>query len=549
MIRSLRIENFALIDALSIDFTSGFTVITGETGSGKSILLNALNLILGDRANFSVIGTRGDKASVEAEVDISGFGLQDFFRQNELDYYDQTIVRREISAQGRSRAFINDTPVQLNVLREFSSNLIQIHSQYSTLELRDRQFQLHVLDVLAGTLIEQRTFAKQLENYRELKATLAARQEELSALMAREDYNTFQLIELQSLRLDEMNYAALEAELKSQEHADDIRQVLSEVNGIFSDEQGVNALLNRARSAALKRKDISPDLGTLAERLSSLLIEARDLSEEAGQMMEKVEVDPRRLNELLNQLDNYHRIARKHNTETQEELQAMLTELSVSAEGMDELRKEIAGLEENLKAEEHLLRAAAASLHLHREKAVPEIEKSLKESLQELKLENTVLEFRLAVADTWNTFGHSQLELFFSPNSGVSPVPVHEAASGGELSRVMLALQGLMSARTRLRTILFDEIDTGVSGEVAQKMGAMLKKMGEGMQVIAITHLPQVAAKGGQHFKVQKTVVDGVSTTSVVELTPDQRVEETARLMSGDTISAAALENAKSLMK
>ncbi|OFZ56094.1 MAG: hypothetical protein A3D92_06595 [Bacteroidetes bacterium RIFCSPHIGHO2_02_FULL_44_7] len=548
MIRSLRIENFALIDSLAINFNSGFTVITGETGSGKSILLNALNLILGERANFNVIGPRSDKASVEAEIDISGFGMQELFAANELDYDDHTIVRREISSQGRSRAFINDTPVQLTVLKEFSSQLIQIHSQYNTLELKDRQFQLHVLDVLADCMGDRKSFSSSLLAFRARQQKLEELRADLARQMTLEDYNAFQLQELEALRLEELDYEALNEEVKRGEHADEIRLALSEVEALLNNEMGIITGLTRAKSALAKRKDFDANLNKLHERLNSIMIEAIDVAEEAVLQSEKVDFNPERVHELTGLLDAYNRAAQKHASQSQRELLELMKGLDTSAENLDRLRGEIAKLEVELVAEQGLLLKAASTLHVKRKKAIPQIEQALQSSLHALKLEDTRLEFRLQELTEMNATGNSALEIYFSPNKGIAPVPVHEAASGGELSRVMLALQSLMSARVQLRTILFDEIDTGVSGDVAQKMGAMLKQMGATMQVIAITHLPQVAAKGGQHLKVQKSLNGKATQTSVLELTLEERIEETARLMSGDTISPAALETAKALM-
>lgn len=548
MIRSLRIENFALIDSLAIDFNSGFTVITGETGSGKSILLNALNLILGERANFNVIGPRSDKSTVEAEIDISGFGMQDLFTANELDYDDHTIVRREISSQGRSRAFINDTPVQLTVLKEFSSQLIQIHSQYNTLELKDRQFQLHVLDVLADCMADRKSFSSSLLAYRGKQQKLEALRAELTRQMTMEDYNAFQLQELEGLRLKEVNYEDLEEEATRGEYADEIRLALSEVEALLNDEIGILAGLNRAKSAVAKRKDFDTNLNKLYERLNSLFIEASDVAEEAAVQREKMDFNPERLQELTSLLDAYNRAAQKHGSQTQAELLEFMHSLDTSALNLDRLRADIAALETELVSEHSMLLKAAIELHAKRKKAIPQIEEALQSSLHSLKLEDTRLEFRLQELSDLNATGISALEIYFSPNRGIAAVPVHEAASGGELSRVMLALQSLMSLKVQLRTILFDEIDTGVSGDVAQKMGAMLKQMGAAMQVIAITHLPQVAAKGGQHLKVQKSLSGNATQTSVFELSMEERIEETARLMSGDTISSAALETAKALM-
>ena len=548
MISSLRIENFALIDAANISFNKGFTVITGETGSGKSILLNALNLILGERANFSVIGNLKDKSAVEAEIEIAGFDLETFFEANELDYFDKTIVRREISKQGRSRAFINDTPVQLSVLKAFSSQLIHIHSQYNTLELKDVNFQLRVLDVLAETEADKFVFAQKFEDYTKRKKLLIFKKEELQKSISQSDYNNFQLEELETLQLMSNDFEKLQNDLRQGENADDIRSAYNSVVDSFQGRQGVLDKLGEIQSALRKAEGYDEQLKVLSARIEAITIEVNDIVEDAEEGIQKVDFDPRKLDELVAKIDGYNRVLLKHRVNSQADLMSLMSELQNSSLSHAKLEEEIQLLESELIGEQNILEKLASDLHVKRVGAKKKIEDKIKLELAELKLENTELIFDLSQLDEFNTSGNSKLEILFSPNVGVAAVPIHKAASGGELSRVMLALQSLMSSKIQLRTMLFDEIDTGVSGDVAQKMGATLKKMGEAMQVIAITHLPQVAAKGAQHLKVLKEIVDGQTKSSVVLLDDNQRIEETARLMSGDQINDAALENAKALM-
>lgn len=549
MIATLRIENFALIDSACIDFTSGFTVITGETGSGKSILLNALHLILGERANFSVIGGRSDKSVVEAEIHIKDFDLMSFFSEHELDYEDLTIVRREINKQGRSRAFINDVPVQLSILKAFTSQLIHIHSQYNTLELKDVNFQLEVLDVLAEVSKERAAFKTDLSSYLERKKMLAAKREQHALLISQADYNRFQLQELESLRLDAINYETLEREAKMGENSEEIRMVLNGLKTVIDGEQGSIDQLMHAKSLLAKRLQLSEAFAPFLERIQSVIVELEDLSREAEKELESIDVDPRKMDEMIAMLDAYHRVSQKHGVQEQAALIHLMNELVVSTEGLDRLESEITALEHTLAKEKASLDDKADALHALRLASVEEVQESIKKVLRDLKLENTELVFRLKKDEHLNEFGNSKLEIVFSPNIGIEPVPIHQAASGGELSRVMLALQSRMSSKIQLRTVLFDEIDTGVSGDVAQKMGETLKKMGDGMQVIAITHLPQVAAKGLQHLKVEKKVIDGKTNTFVFELNAQQRIEEIARLMSGDQINEAAKQNAIALME
>lgn len=548
MIKSLRIENFALIDSVNIQFDGGFTVITGETGSGKSILLNALNLILGERANFSVIGELKDKSVVEAEIDISGFNMKNFFKANQLDYFDLTIVRREIYKQGRSRAFINDIPVQLNILKELTGGLIHIHSQYNTLELKDKDFQIRLLDVLAGTLKKRTQFQNVFAGYQLKKKELTERLLLLAESSSKIDYDSFQLIELQALDLDNIDYEAMKQELSKFENADELLASFGALLNLLEMDGGVLQQLGQVNTTLEKNASIDPVLSDLQKRVASVLIELKDISSEAEEQSGSISIDPKQLVELSSKLDSFNKATFKHRVQNQEELLHLMEDLNGSSYDLAQLEGDIARLTNEIQLEEAKLIELGEVLHNERKKSIPEIETRITKSLNELKLVNTILEFRLSKELKLTKFGTSNLEIYFSPNVGLPPVPIHHAASGGELSRVMLALQSLMSRKIQLQTILFDEIDTGVSGDVAQKIGQTLKSMGAGMQVIAITHLPQVAAKGEQHLSVSKAIIDGRTQSSVIELDMAARIEETARLMSGDEINEAALANAKALM-
>ena len=548
MIKSLRIENFALIDSVNIQFDGGFTVITGETGSGKSILLNALNLILGERANFSVIGELKDKSVVEAEIDISGFNMKNFFKANQLDYFDLTIVRREIYKQGRSRAFINDIPVQLNILKELTGGLIHIHSQYNTLELKDKDFQIRLLDVLAGTLKKRTQFQNVFAGYQLKKKELTERLLLLAESSSKIDYDSFQLTELQALDLDNIDYQAMKQELSKFENADELLASFGALLNLLEMDGGVLQQLGQVNTTLEKNASIDPVLSDLQKRVASVLIELKDISSEAEEQSGSISIDPKQLVELSSKLDSFNKATFKHRVQNQEELLHLMEDLNGSSDDLAQLEGDIARLTNEIQLEEAKLIELGEVLHNERKKSIPEIETRITKSLNELKLVNTILEFRLSKELKLTKFGTSNLEIYFSPNVGLPPVPIHQAASGGELSRVMLALQSLMSRKIQLQTILFDEIDTGVSGDVAQKIGQTLKSMGAGMQVIAITHLPQVAAKGEQHLSVSKAIIDGRTQSSVIELDMAARIEETARLMSGDEINEAALANAKALM-
>lgn len=548
MLRSLSIENFALIDEANIEFDKGFTVITGETGSGKSILLNALNLILGERANFSVIGKLKDKSVVEGVVDLSGFDVSDFFEKNELDYFDNTILRREIYKQGRSRAFINDVPVQLSVLKELSSRLIHIHSQYNTLELKDLAFQLDVLDILAGTRSLRQEYSDKYLKFRKDEKQLEDLQSELIKLTSTADYNTFQLQELELLNLDSVDYEEMRSQLRNIENAEDLMKAFAVISESLNGDGGILEQFNRLNTVLNSFKIDHKRLDELKERIDAIVIESKDIAETAADELDLLETDPQKLQELSQRLDEFNRLMHKHHISSQEDLISYRDSLMNESNNTVALEEKILELKTQIETTAVQLKEMAKELHRKRVQAVPDIERTIESALQGLKLKDTRLLFDIKQSDSLLDSGITKLEMLFSPNAGIDPVPIHQAASGGELSRLMLTLQNLISGKMKLQTILFDEIDTGVSGDVAQKIGETLKKMGQNMQVIAITHLPQVAAKGGQHLRVNKSIEEGQTKSTVIELKGDERVSEIARLMSGDEITAAAIENAKSLM-
>lgn len=548
MLHSLRIDNFVLIDRVEISLQQGFTVVTGETGSGKSILLNALNLLLGERADFSVIGTTKDKAVVEGEIDLSSFDLKDFFLTNDLDYFDNTIIRREIYKQGRSRAFINDTPVGLNQLKQLTSRLIYIHSQYNTLDLKSKSYQLYALDVLTDNLSLRNKHAKIYKEWMQMKCKLENMQNRFFELEAAKDYNDFQLNELEDLDLNNKDYSEINERLVRANNAEDIQEIYQMIMNVMENESGILDQLSIVLSNLLKKKDFDTSLKSTYERLQSVKIELLDICSEAQDKVEDLVISDTDIQFLLEQMDSYNRILSKHKLRTQDELLKLKLELSLEAASTSDLEKSISNLEDDCVKLENELKALSSELTITRTDSVKLVERQIQEKLALLKLEGTTFEFRLNSSETIHEFGLDQVEIYFSPNKGSIPIPVHKAASGGELSRVMLALQELMSQKVQLKTVLFDEIDTGVSGDVAQRIGDTLRTMGEKMQVIAITHLPQVAARGEDHYKVIKFESDEKVQTSVSHLDTNARVEEIARLMSGDKISNAALENAKALM-
>ena len=546
MLRILRISNFALIDEVQIDFNSGYTVITGETGSGKSILLNALNLILGERADFSVIGIKNSKASVEAEFTISE-KFKFFFEEHDLDFDSQLLVRREINKEGKSRCFINDTPVQLNILRSLTIPLIQIHSQYNTLELKSKSYQLELIDILAGLEKERIAFSTDFKELSNLYRLLAKKQEELSDILQAQDYNLFVLSELKSLRLDAIDYSFIESELSRLENSENLKAVFSQLISL-TDENGIFEQLQTIKGLIDKNIYLDTNLNAIKSRLDVVLIELKDLSNDSLRHFDNAHAEPKQLVELITSLDAFNSALSKHRVQDQEQLKLFEEDLRTKVETVDALNSEVEQVTKQVAQLEKLLREKATILHEKRIKAEGPILKDLQGILLDLKLPHTTLDFNLSLNNELNSFGLTNSSFLFSANFGIDPIPIEKAASGGELSRLMLALQRLVSEKRDLPTILFDEIDTGVSGEVAQKIGILLKQMGSKVQLIAISHLPQVAAKAEHHLYVSKELENKHMKTNVEYLYAQDRINEIARLMSGEKITDAAKLNAQNLI-
>lgn len=548
MLTSLFIQNFALLNEVKLDFKSGYTVITGETGSGKSILLNALNLILGERADFKVIGPRSDKAIVEAEFSIQLPEFDIFFSENDLDFFETTIVRREISSQGRSRAFINDVPVQLNVLKAFTDQLVSIHSQYNTLDLKRKEYQLNTLDILAGLTVQKGQYQSVFENYKHSEKELEQLKIQLNVELKDKDYNEFQLAELQNLQLLTKDYSALELELNRLENLDEIKSIYSTIQSVLEDENAVIDRLSNLKSSLSKVHSLDPKFIDFDERITTSIIDLKDLVATVNDQLLELDGQPINTGDLMNSVDEYNRALNKYKLNSQTELITFLNELEALVSNSDELGFAIEKLEKEVDALYSESLQLAEHLHSARVSASAIIEDELTTLLSELKLPDTKVKFALQKADQMNLNGISKIEFLFSANKGIGEVAIENAASGGELSRVMLALQKMISTKRRMPTVFFDEIDTGVSGDVAQKIGNLLNSMGETMQLISITHLPQVAAKASHHLRVEKSSEGEITQTKILELSTDERINEIARLMSGEQITDAAISNAKALM-
>lgn len=548
MLKKLTVQNFALIENAQLDFEQGFTVITGETGSGKSILLGALSLILGERANYAVIRNQEKKTIVEAVFEVSNYGLAPFFEENDLDFYEESIIRREISANGKSRAFVNDSPVQLSVLKQLSEQLIYINSQHNTLALRESAFQLDLLDTLAGTLKKREEFKKDFLAWKKEQKALNAKKEELAQRLQNVDFVRFQLEELEALDLENADFENYQAELNRAENAGDLGASFS---GIEEQLAGENGVLENLRGLHRKISMMNLNdtaLDALLERLKTAEIELDDIAQEASDELSKVEVDPQLIEELTVKVNAFNTQLKKHNAVDQEALLSVKNQLLSQDTDVVALQEDIVALENSIANQEAKLHQEAKVLSDARTKKSKGIAKEIVSLLNEVKLPDSKLVFELNDGSLTET-GSDKLVIKFTPNKGMDPQAIERAASGGELSRLFLCIQSLLSKKKSLPTLIFDEIDTGVSGEVADRIGLLLKSMGESMQLFAITHLPQVASKGEHHIKVAKENRKNETFTVLDVLNTEERVVEVAKLMSGAEVNEAALANAQKLMQ
>lgn len=545
MLLWLRIQHFALIDEVTLHFDKGFSVLTGETGSGKSIILAATNLILGERADLKIIAPGAKKAIVEAQFEIPT-SLHDFFRLHELDFEAKTIIRREILQEGKSRAFINDTPVQLQVLKELTAQLIQIHSQYNTLDLKSRSYQLHLLDVLLGLDTQRLTYEQRYKAFLNLSAERLQKAQDLAGLQQQQDFNAFMLNELEALNLHDPALETLEQDLERFEYSEHLQQAYGSMESLLQD-NGVYEQLYRVNQELEKPRRIDPVLQNYYERMSAMLIEIKELARDAAAYSAH-ELDQAQQQKLLQWQDQLNHCLLKHRVQNVNELRQVFADLSSKVSNLHELEQELNRLDLELEKEKLALTQEAQQLHDLRLKGAPSVSERLQKILHGLKLPHTTLTFDLTQTENLQSNGFTQIQLLFSANLGHQPVAVEKAASGGELSRLMLALQQMVSEKKALPTIIFDEIDTGVSGEVALKMASLLQEMSKNGQCLAITHLPQVAAKAAHHFKVSKEVSSDRMLTSVHLLQLEERRHEIARLMSGEQISEAALQHADNLL-
>jgi DNA repair protein RecN (Recombination protein N) len=547
MLKNLRIRNYALIEDLDISFDAGFSVITGETGAGKSILLGALSLILGSRADTSAISAGAARCTVEAVFDVAGLGVEDFFDRNELDYEDECIIRRELTSAGKSRSFINDTPVQLTLVRELCSQLIDIHSQHQNLLLNNAKFMLDVVDSVADNDALAKDYAAQYKAFRNSEKELEALRTRINDESASTDFMQFQLKELSSANLEDGEQERLEEEQLILNNAENIK------DAVFGAGNDISSSLDQVRSAqnALERiGEVYSPAARLAERLDSCRIELDDIQSELSRGQQDVDFDPERAEAVGERLNTIYALMKKYHRQSvadllalQADLESRLHDITDSAEVLDEKQKECDRLKQ--KATE-----VARQLSTRRSAAAGKIEQALVVQLQSLGMPDVRFEVKLEPTSQLDATGMDQVTFLFSSNKNVPPCSISKIASGGEVARVMLSLKALLSAHKSLPTIVFDEIDTGVSGKISDKMASVMEGMAKsGRQVVCITHQPQIAAAGQHHYRVYKESGDGQAHTHIERLDPQARVEEIAKMLSGEKLTDAAINNAKILLK
>jgi len=549
LLSDLSIKNYALIDTLQVQFDSGFTSITGETGAGKSILLGGLALVLGKRADLSNINDPNKKCCIEATFNIENFNLKSFFEEHDLDFETLTILRREILPSGKSRAFINDTPVNLTTLAELGGQLIDIHSQQQTQELTHDDFQFQIIDALAKNSIP-------LETYQHLLKSHKLAQKQHTELIAskiqsekEQDYQTFLLNELTEANLKAIDLEALENEYNTLNNVESIQTELALAIQIISTEDlGVASNLRTLKQVFQKLSEIASVYAPLSERIQSIAIELDDVFNEIESEQSKLEVNPTRLNEINAILQTVHNLFSKHAVNTIEALVEIEADLTTQLDNLASLDDAIATLENQLKSLVKQLDTQAKALHKQRQQVMPDLVQQLETILTDLGMPNARFKLVLNPSDSYLYNGKDQLEFLFTANKGGQFLPLKKAASGGELSRIMLAIKSVLSKYQQLPTIMFDEIDTGVSGEIAHKMGDIMSQMSADMQVFSITHLPQIAAKGQTHFKVYKQDTQNTTVTSLKKLTAQERVEELAQMLGGKKLSESAIAHANQLL-
>ncbi len=549
MLTSLSIKNYALIDDLHVNFNNGLTIITGETGAGKSILLGGLSLILGKRADSSTVKDSSKKVIIEAVFDIANYNLKTFFKEEDLDFEAETILRREILPSGKSRAFVNDSPVNLDILSKLGAYLIDIHSQHQTLELTSDSFQFQIIDALADNSSLLASYRTLLSELKEVSKKLKELRIQKANAVKEYDYNLFLFNELNDANLVSGELTDLEIEHETLNNVEEIKEELIKAYQILNDEQvGMLSALSNLKQVLNRLSGISTNYSHLFDRLSSLSIELDDIYTEIENSQDKLEADPERLEEVNTKLSTIHNLLLKHTASNIEELIEIREELSKKVLATETIDDEILAKGALINELDNKLDAKAQELHNRRVKVIPSLTSQLEDILMNLGMENSKFNISLTQSDNFFINGKDELAFLFAANKGGGFKPLKKAASGGELSRIMLAVKSILSKYIQLPSIMFDEIDTGVSGEISNKMAEIMQQMSKSMQVFTITHLPQIAAKGDTHFKVFKRIKDDKTVTEMSKLNTDERIVEIAQMLGGKEMSSSAIEHAKQLL-
>ena len=551
MLKQLYIKNFTLIDELNIAFNSGFSVITGETGAGKSIILGAINLLLGQRADTKVIKTDKDKCVIEAHFNLSKYGMDQFFADNDIDYdSEDCIIRREINKNGKSRAFVNDMPVQLTLMRELGEMLVDIHSQHQNLLLQKENFQLNVVDIIAHDEQERKNYQESFKAYQKAHADLKQLEENIAQGKENEEFMRFQFNEIEKANLKADEQENIEQETEQLSHSEEIKEALFEGDGLLTgEERGAVEQVKRAANRLHAIKQVYPNAKELAERLDNCHIELKDIAQEISRDTDHIEFDPARLDQLNERLDIIYSLQQKFHVSTIAELLQIKEELGKQLGNIDNSEELLEETRQRVNQLEQLCHEKAEMLTRKREKAALLVEKEMANRLVPLGIPNVRFQIQLTVKEL-SEDGRDKIAFLFSANRSTPLQPVSQVASGGEIARVMLSLKAMISGAVQLPTIIFDEIDTGVSGRVAEMMAQIMQEMGQhNRQVISITHLPQIAALGTTHYKVSKEETNEGTVSHMRILTDDERIQEIAQMLSGSNISAEAISNAKALLK
>lgn len=550
MLRSLSISNYALIDKVDVTFDNGLSVITGETGAGKSVLLGALSLILGQRSDLGALLDKEKKCIVEGEFFVGNYGLIDLFEENDVDYEDVTIIRRELLPSGKSRAFVNDTPVNLGFLKAISSQLIDVHSQHQNLLLDDSGFQMMVIDTLADNQALRNDYSAMYKKYQTLAGEINRLIDENNQQKSDLDYMQFQFEQLDEANLKLGEQKELEQLLEQLSHAEEIKLNLVEVvNGLSEEPSPVVDILSDSVNRLQKISEYLSDGDELIGRIESARIDLKDLADDLGTRAADFEYDPVEIQKVQERLNLLYELQQKHRVESVEELILLRDELQQKIDKINFFDDDLANKQKELEVLELQLEKSSKKLTDSRSKVFGIVKNGIEKQLQSLGIPHANFVVKHCLADKFGKTGKDEIEFLFAGNKGGSPAPINKVASGGEISRVMLSVKSLLSSSKGLPTIIFDEIDTGVSGEVADQMGVIMAQMGASMQVISITHLPQITVKGDHHFKVFKTDQEEKTISNIKKLSHEDRVIEVAKMLSGSTLSEAAMQNARSLLK